>query len=73
MEELARQADQVPGLHQHRVHLAVDADAAVARAPARLLGEPVLAVAHPQRFDQGRPVHVQLVVGQHRRLLVQTH
>lgn len=47
------------GLGQDRVHLVVDSDAAVARAPRGLLGEPVVLVVVSQQVLQGAPENVQ--------------
>lgn len=72
MEELTRQTNQATGLHQDRVHLAVDADASVTRSPARLLWKPVLLVAYPQRLDEGSAEHLQLLIGYDGRFFVQS-
>jgi len=72
VQELARQTDQIASLDQHGIYFAVDADAAVARSFARLLREPVLLVAYPQRFNQGRSVDLQLLVGNDCRFFVES-
>ena len=60
VEEGGAEAAGVPGLRDHGVHLAVDADAAVARALERLLGEPVVTVPPPQNLDQTVAKFLQL-------------
>ena len=60
VEEGGAEAAAVPGLRDHGVHLAVDADAAVARALERLLGEPVVTVPPPQNLDQTVAKFLQL-------------
>jgi len=60
VEEGGAEAAAVAGLRDHGVHLAVDADAAVARALERLLGEPVVTVPPPQNLDQTVAKFLQL-------------
>jgi len=71
VKELTGQTNQATGLHQDRIHLAVDADASVTRSLARLLREPVLLIAYPQRLDEGSPEHLQLLIGHDGRFFVQ--
>ena len=58
------EADVDARLRDHGVHLAVDAQAAVAAAAVRLVGEPVVPVAAPQHLRQRALEHLELALGQ---------